>query len=227
MVIAAGLCWASGNHMARTIDKDHVLGLTIWACLFATPLLGISALLIEGLGVIERSLASASVGAWFAVVWQSVGNTLFGYGLWAWLLSRHPAATVAPLAMLVPVFGIGTAGTSATTRRRPTNCVARNAASPSKSSTSCTHGRGLPVDPEVATVIRPSPATCACITQSSQAPTVCGGVSLNKLSSRSNASASALSAPSCSMESRPSPLSPICIEVGHSPSAAPEWFVPR
>lgn len=109
MVIAAGLCWASGNHMARTIDKDHVLGLTIWACLFATPLLGISALLIEGPGVIERSLASASVGAWFAVVWQSVGNTLFGYGLWAWLLSRHPAATVAPLAMLVPVFGIGTA----------------------------------------------------------------------------------------------------------------------
>jgi O-acetylserine/cysteine efflux transporter len=40
------------------------------------------------------------------VVWQSVGNTLFGYTAWQWLLSRHPAAVVAPMALLVPVFGM-------------------------------------------------------------------------------------------------------------------------
>jgi len=32
---------------------------------------------------------------------------MFGYGCWAWLLSRYPAATVAPLSLLVPVFGFG------------------------------------------------------------------------------------------------------------------------
>jgi len=109
MVIAAGLCWASGNHMARTIDKDQVLGLTVWACLFATPLLGAAALLLEGPAVIGHSLATARLGAWGAVLWQAIGNTLFGYGLWAWLLSRHSAATVTPLALLVPVFGMGAA----------------------------------------------------------------------------------------------------------------------
>jgi O-acetylserine/cysteine efflux transporter len=42
-----------------------------------------------------------------AVAWQAVGNTLFGYGVWAWLLSRHAAASIAPMALLVPVFGMG------------------------------------------------------------------------------------------------------------------------
>jgi O-acetylserine/cysteine efflux transporter len=32
---------------------------------------------------------------------------MFGYACWAWLLSRHPAATIAPLSLLVPVFGMG------------------------------------------------------------------------------------------------------------------------
>jgi len=41
------------------------------------------------------------------VLWQAVGNTLYGFGVWAWLLSRHPAATVTPMALLVPVFGMG------------------------------------------------------------------------------------------------------------------------
>jgi O-acetylserine/cysteine efflux transporter len=40
------------------------------------------------------------------VVWQAVGNTLFGYGVWAWLLARYPAATVSPMALLVPVLGM-------------------------------------------------------------------------------------------------------------------------
>ncbi len=46
---------------------------------------------------------------WAAVVWQAVGNTMFGYGVWGWLLARYPAATVAPLALLVPIFGMTSA----------------------------------------------------------------------------------------------------------------------
>ena len=30
---------------------------------------------------------------------------MFGYGVWAWLHARYPAAAVAPLALLVPVVG--------------------------------------------------------------------------------------------------------------------------
>ena len=34
---------------------------------------------------------------------------MFGYGAWGWLLSRHPAATITPTALLVPVFGMAVA----------------------------------------------------------------------------------------------------------------------
>jgi O-acetylserine/cysteine efflux transporter len=40
------------------------------------------------------------------VAWQAVGNSLFGYAAWGWLLARHPAASIVPMALLVPVFGI-------------------------------------------------------------------------------------------------------------------------
>ena len=40
---------------------------------------------------------------------SSIVSTFFGYGVWYWLLSRHPASTVAPFTLLVPVVGIFTA----------------------------------------------------------------------------------------------------------------------
>jgi O-acetylserine/cysteine efflux transporter len=54
-----------------------------------------------------QGLTQAGWGTWAAVLWQSLGNTLFGYGAWAWLMARYPAATVSPMALLVPVFGMG------------------------------------------------------------------------------------------------------------------------
>ena len=52
-------------------------------------------------------MQTASLGAWVGVFWQSWANTLFGYAAWAWLLSKHPAALIAPAPLLVPIFGMG------------------------------------------------------------------------------------------------------------------------
>ena len=54
-----------------------------------------------------ESLRTADAAAWAAVAWQAWGNSLFGYAAWGWLLARHPAATITPMALLVPVFGMG------------------------------------------------------------------------------------------------------------------------
>ena len=37
-----------------------------------------------------------------------VGNTLFCFAAWSFLLSRYDASMVAPYALLIPVFGMGT-----------------------------------------------------------------------------------------------------------------------
>jgi O-acetylserine/cysteine efflux transporter len=66
------------------------------------------ALLVEGPARMLDGLQHAGAATWAAVLWQSVGNTLFGYAAWGWLLLRHPAATIVPWALLVPVFGMAT-----------------------------------------------------------------------------------------------------------------------
>ena len=84
-----------------------MLGYMVWSSAFAVPPLLALSLIIEGPAAIVQGIADADAAVWAAVLWQSVGNTLFGYAAWAWLLARHPAATVTPMALLVPVFGIG------------------------------------------------------------------------------------------------------------------------
>lgn len=107
LVLAAALCWAAGNTLAVRAGKVPILGFMVWSSLFAVPPLLLLSLLFEGPAAIGHGLGAAGAGTWAAVLWQSIGNTLFGYGAWAWLLARYPAATVSPLALLVPVFGIG------------------------------------------------------------------------------------------------------------------------
>ena len=107
MVLAAAASWAGGNQVQRSMGRVHMLGVVVWASAFALPVLAVLALIFEGPAVLATSLATADATAWAAVVWQAVGNTLFGYAAWAWLLARHPAATITPMALLVPVFGIG------------------------------------------------------------------------------------------------------------------------
>ena len=106
LVLTAALCWAGANMVARSVGRVDMLGFMVWISVFAAPALAVLSLLIEGPTRIATSLSQASAGAWAAVAWQALGNTLFGYGAWNWLLARHPAATVAPAALLVPVFGM-------------------------------------------------------------------------------------------------------------------------
>ena len=67
----------------------------------------LAAIVATGPAAMAQGLTRAGWGTWGAVLWQSAGNTLFGYGAWAWLMARYPAATVSPMALLVPVFGMG------------------------------------------------------------------------------------------------------------------------
>ena len=109
LCLAAAFCWALGNIVQRRAGQIDMLGFVIWSSLFAVPPLWALALLVEGPARIQAALAHAGPGAWAAVAYQAIGNTMFGYGVWGWLLARYPASSVAPVPLLVPVFGIGTA----------------------------------------------------------------------------------------------------------------------
>lgn len=107
LVLVAAMGWAFGNQASREAGKVNMLAYVVWAALFAVPPLLALSLALEGPAAILNGIGQATPVTWAAVVWQSVGNTMFGYACWAWLLSRYPAATVAPMSLLVPVFGFG------------------------------------------------------------------------------------------------------------------------
>ncbi len=107
LVIIAALSWAAGNLVARAAGKVDALGFMVWSSPFAAVPLWIITLVQHGGAEVGGQLARADGTAWAAVAWQAIGNTLFGYGAWNWLLARHPASTVTPTALLVPVFGMG------------------------------------------------------------------------------------------------------------------------
>jgi O-acetylserine/cysteine efflux transporter len=106
LTLFAGLSWAGGNTVVRYSGRVDMLAYVVWSGLYATPPLILLSLAFEGWPAIRAGLAHADAATWAAVLWQSVGNSLFGYAAWGWLLARHPAATVAPIALLVPVFGM-------------------------------------------------------------------------------------------------------------------------
>lgn len=107
LVLAAAFFWACANLVAKSAGRVNMLHFVVWSSAFAVPPLLALSLLFEGPSVIGQALQTASVATWATVLWQSLGNSLFGYGAWNWLLSRHPAATVTPMALLVPLFGMG------------------------------------------------------------------------------------------------------------------------
>lgn len=106
LVLLAALAWAGGNMVARRSPQANMLAYVVWSSAFAVPVLLLASLVVEGPQLMAEGLRRADTTVWAAVVWQAAGNALFGYAAWGWLLARHPAASIVPTALLVPVFGL-------------------------------------------------------------------------------------------------------------------------
>jgi len=115
LVLTAAMGWALGNQAGREAGQEQIklnmLAYVVWAALFAAPPLLLLSLLLEGPAAIANGIRHATLTTWAAVAYQSAGNTMLGYACWAWLLSRYPAATVAPMSLLVPIVGFAASAT--------------------------------------------------------------------------------------------------------------------
>ena len=106
MTVAAAASWGVANIVSKRAGRVDMLGYIVWASLVAPlPLLGLS-LLLDGPDQVFSALTTMSLGTWGAVAYLAYPTTVLAFGIWAYLLSRHPAATVTPFALLVPVAGI-------------------------------------------------------------------------------------------------------------------------
>ncbi|QNE77190.1 EamA family transporter [Streptomyces finlayi] len=109
LVIAAAACWGVSNVLTRKAAPPDALNFMVWVSVVPVlPLLGLS-LLFEGWERDAEALAAldrSGVGSILYVAWIA---TVFGFGAWGFLLRHHPASSVAPFTLLVPVFGMSSA----------------------------------------------------------------------------------------------------------------------
>ena len=106
LVIAAAVAWGFGNlALKRAAPSDPLRFMTTVCVVPPIPLLALS-LAFEGPAEIGDAFAGADALGIGAVLYLAFVATTVGWGLWGALMARYPASTVAPFALLVPVFGL-------------------------------------------------------------------------------------------------------------------------
>ncbi len=106
LTLVAALGWAVSNLLVRAAGGANVFSLVVWSSLIAPLPLGLLSGVVDGWDVVARTLLHGGWPLWAAVLYMGLGNTVLGFGVWSLLIQRHGAARVAPLSLLVPVFGL-------------------------------------------------------------------------------------------------------------------------
>ena len=111
LTIAAALMWACGNIVSRAVGRHgpmNQFAFVVWASLVPPlPLFALSAL-IEGPTAMAAAMQHFGGQTLASLAYLAWASTLFGYGVWTFLLSRYPVNRVAPFTLLVPLVGLTT-----------------------------------------------------------------------------------------------------------------------
>ncbi|MFB9904828.1 EamA family transporter [Allokutzneria oryzae] len=124
LVIAAAACWGLSNTITRKAQPPDMFRFMVWvSAVPILPLLGLS-LLVEGPEADLAALGDLSASGVGAILYVAWGATLFGFGVWGYLLREYDATAVAPYSLLVPIFGMSSAALLLGEAVTPLRCVA-------------------------------------------------------------------------------------------------------
>lgn len=106
MVVGAAAAWGVANLLTKAAGRVDMLAFVVWSSLAVPlPLFALSWAFEDRAAVVAALLHPSLVGLG-SLAYVAYLATVVGFGLWSVLLGRHPAATVAPFSLMVPVFGM-------------------------------------------------------------------------------------------------------------------------
>jgi O-acetylserine/cysteine efflux transporter len=109
LVILAGCFWGVSNTITRYAKPPDTLRFMVWVSAVAVVPLLILSLLTEGPQADVHALRGMHLSDIGAIAYLAFAATLFGFGVWGYLLRQYDASTVAPFSLLVPVVGMSAA----------------------------------------------------------------------------------------------------------------------
>lgn len=113
LTLAGAFSWACGNIFNKKImqhsSRPAVMSLVVWSALIPIVPFLVASLIFDGPAVMLQSLVNIDIVTVFSLLYLAFVATIIGYGIWGTLLGRYETWRVAPLSLLVPVFGMGSA----------------------------------------------------------------------------------------------------------------------
>ncbi|OYU08717.1 MAG: EamA family transporter [Pseudomonas sp. PGPPP1] len=106
LIVLSAVAWSIGNVIIKKSGVKEIFSFMVWASLIPPIPLFLTAWLMHGSAAFEGLQASLDLTAVLSILFQVYLATHFAYWGWNSLLKLYPVSTVAPLSLLIPVFGI-------------------------------------------------------------------------------------------------------------------------
>jgi O-acetylserine/cysteine efflux transporter len=106
LILGSAATLGLGNLITKKLSHVNMISLIVWGNLVAFVPMSLLSFMIYGGNQINDTIHHLSWLSIFSIAYIVCVSTWLGYGLWSWLLSRHPVSTVVPFTLLVPVFAM-------------------------------------------------------------------------------------------------------------------------
>ena len=109
MVVSAAF-WGVANIISKTASRQNsslnMLSFIVWASLIPPIPLALLSWLFEDHKQIVEVFTNPKLESFGALLYIAYLSTIFGFSVWTYLLGKYQTSRVAPLSLLVPVFGM-------------------------------------------------------------------------------------------------------------------------
>lgn len=106
LVIGSAMAWSVGNVVIKVSRVREIFAFVVWASLFPPIPLFLLTWLLHGSTPFKALPSQLNAMTLFSLAFQVYAATHFSYWGWNLLLREYPVSRVAPLSLLIPVFGI-------------------------------------------------------------------------------------------------------------------------
>ncbi|MGN4052468.1 EamA family transporter [Pseudomonas sp. SM4] len=106
LVIGSAMAWSVGNVIIKMSKVREIFAFVVWASLFPPIPLMLLTWSLHGSAPFIALPVQLNAMTLFSLAFQVYAATHFSYWGWNLLLREYPISRVAPLSLLIPVFGI-------------------------------------------------------------------------------------------------------------------------